>query len=61
VSVKLKLAFVEFVRLAGALVIEGVGGAVVSIAHVDEVIELSLPAEFLAKTWNVWEPSDSPE
>jgi hypothetical protein len=57
--VKLKLAFVEVVGLVGALVIEGVGGAVASTVHVEVAAELWFVAASTALTEKVCEPSVS--
>ena len=56
-SVKLKLALVWFVGFAGAEVIAGTGGGVVSIVQVRVEVLLWFPAESCALTEKVWLPS----
>ena len=55
-SVKLKLALVWFVGLAGVEVMVGVGGAVVSMVQVKLAAPLWLPVASCALTENVWLP-----
>ena len=56
VSVKLKLALVWFVGLAGVEVMRWWGGAVVSTVQVKLAAALWLPAASCAFTENVWLP-----
>ena len=56
VSLKLKLAPVWLVGLAGVEVMVGIGGAVVLMVQVKLVAELRLPAESWALTEKVWLP-----
>ena len=54
------LALVEVVELAGALVIETVGAAVVAVVTVQLTVALALPAEFETVTRKVCVPAARP-
>jgi hypothetical protein len=61
VEVKLKLAEVAFVGLAGVAVMD-VSGAAVSIVQVKLAgVASVLPAGSVARTWKVWLPAASAE